>query len=71
MTTLLTPPETGTAFGAGVVSALGRSATVTLTIPMGRLLVVLLVATAAGVAAGLLPARRAARLDLLQAIGAD
>jgi putative ABC transport system permease protein len=61
----------GTAFGAGVVSALGRSATVTLTIPLGRLLVVLLVATAAGVAAGLLPARRAARLDLLQAIGAD
>ncbi|WP_182883013.1 hypothetical protein [Microbispora sp. H10949] len=42
----------GVAFAAGTVAALGRTSEATLTLPVGRLL----------------PARRAARLDVLAAI---
>lgn len=51
-------------------NALGGRAPVALVLPAGRLLLVVVVATVAGLLAGLLPARRAARLDLLAAIGA-
>jgi putative ABC transport system permease protein len=40
-------------------------------LPVGRLAIVLVVGGAAGVLAGLRPARRAARLDVLQAIAAE
>lgn len=60
----------GVAFGAGTVNALGRASEATLTIPADRLLLVVAVATVAGLLAGLLPARRAAGLDVLTAIAA-
>ncbi|GLW23398.1 ABC transporter substrate-binding protein [Microbispora amethystogenes] len=58
----------GVAFAAGTVAALGRTSEATLTLPVGRLLLVVAVAALAGLVAGLLPARRAARLDVLAAI---
>ncbi|WP_169953676.1 FtsX-like permease family protein [Microbispora sp. H11081] len=58
----------GVAFAAGTVTALGRTTEATLTLPVGPLLLVVGVAAAAGLLAGLLPARRAARLDVLTAI---
>jgi putative ABC transport system permease protein len=61
----------GLSFAAAVVAALGRSGPVELEIPLVRLLMVLVGATAGGLLAGLLPARRAARLDVLEAIGAE
>ncbi|MFC0029971.1 FtsX-like permease family protein [Micromonospora chaiyaphumensis] len=59
----------GVGFAAATVRALGRDAPTVLAVPAGRLLLVLAVALAAGLLAGLLPARRAARLDVLAAIG--
>ncbi|MFU8874647.1 FtsX-like permease family protein [Micromonospora sp. SL4-19] len=59
----------GVGFAAATVRALGRDAPTVLSVPAGRLLVVLAVALVAGLLAGLLPARRAARLDVLAAIG--
>jgi putative ABC transport system permease protein len=41
------------------------------TLPVGRLAIVLVVGGAAGVLAGLRPARRAARLDVLRAIATE
>ncbi|WP_327043498.1 ABC transporter permease [Microbispora sp. NBC_01189] len=58
----------GVAFAAGTVAALGRTSEATLTLPAGQLLLVVAVAALAGLVAGLLPARRAARLDVLAAI---
>ncbi|WP_259401676.1 FtsX-like permease family protein [Microbispora sp. H13382] len=58
----------GVAFAAGTVTALGRTTEATLTLPVGQLLLVVAVAAVAGLLAGLLPARRAARLDVLTAI---
>ncbi|HEX8489076.1 MAG TPA: FtsX-like permease family protein [Propionibacteriaceae bacterium] len=58
----------GLGFGAAVVSALGRDASAELVVPLGRLLLIAAVAVAAGLLAGLLPARRAGRLDVLSAI---
>lgn len=58
----------GLGFGAGVVAALGRNTSADLVVPIGRLLLIAAVATLAGLLAGLLPARRAGRLDVLAAI---
>ncbi|WP_248963822.1 FtsX-like permease family protein [Sphaerisporangium perillae] len=58
----------GIAFAAGTVAALGRTAELALVVPPGRLLLVVAVAALAGLLAGLLPARRAAKLDVLTAI---
>ncbi|WP_161628181.1 FtsX-like permease family protein [Microbispora catharanthi] len=58
----------GVAFAAGTVTALGRTTEATLTLPVGPLLLVVAVAAVAGLPAGLLPARHAARLDVLTAI---
>ncbi|MGI5161575.1 FtsX-like permease family protein [Microbispora sp. CA-102843] len=58
----------GVAFAAGTVTALGRTTEATLTLPVGPLLLVVAVAAVAGLLAGLLPARRAAGLDVLTAI---
>jgi putative ABC transport system permease protein len=58
----------GVCLGAAVVSALGSSFITTLAIPVGTIVVVLILAAVFGVAAAVWPARRAAKLDILQAI---
>jgi putative ABC transport system permease protein len=61
----------GLFFGWSVVKSLGDSGIHQLAIPVGQLVVVVIVAALAGVLAAILPARRAARLDVLAAIGTD
>ncbi|GIH72529.1 ABC transporter permease [Sphaerimonospora thailandensis] len=61
----------GIAFAAGTVAALGSAIEAPLVLPVGRLLIIVTVAALAGLLAGLLPARRAARLDVLTAIAAS
>ncbi|MDC7120850.1 ABC transporter permease [Cellulomonas fimi] len=58
----------GTGMGAVTVTALARTAPLAITLPAGQLAAVALVALGAGVVAGLAPARRAARMDVLEAI---
>ncbi len=58
----------GLLFGFGVVSALPASFASGLSIPSVQIVVLMLVAAGAGVAAAWLPARRAGRLDVLDAI---
>jgi putative ABC transport system permease protein len=61
----------GVGAAAATVTVLGRGAEVSLSIPAGQLLLVLVLATVSGVLAGLLPARRAARTDVLTAIATE
>lgn len=61
----------GIFFGWSVTKALSDQGFNQLRVPFGGLLVVLLLAAALGVIASLLPARRAARLDVLRAIAAE
>jgi putative ABC transport system permease protein len=58
----------GVGLGAAVVSALSSSFITTLAVPVPTIIVVLILATLFGVAAAVWPARRAAKLDILQAI---
>jgi putative ABC transport system permease protein len=58
----------GVALGSAVVSALSSSFVNTLAIPFGTIIVVLVLSALFGVVAAVLPARRAAKLDILQAI---
>ena len=58
----------GLLFGYGVVGALPATFVSTFSVPVPSILVMVLVAAIAGVVAALLPARRAARLDVLDAI---
>jgi putative ABC transport system permease protein len=58
----------GTFFGWAIVRALADHGFKTFTIPVMQLGVVTVIAVVAGVAASILPARRAARLDVLDAI---
>jgi len=58
----------GTFFGWAVVRALADQGIDTLTVPFTSLAVVTLVAATAGATAAVLPARRAARLDVLTAL---
>jgi putative ABC transport system permease protein len=58
----------GLGFGWALVTAMDSGGIDHLAIPGMRLVVIALVATVAGVAAAALPARRAARLDVLRAI---
>nr|BFE60329.1 ABC transporter permease [Dactylosporangium thailandense] len=58
----------GLGFGAGAVTALGSTTPLAVEVPFGRIALIVAVATVAGLVAGLLPARRAARLDVLDAI---
>ena len=60
----------GVGFAAATVAALGSNTPIAVVLPAGRLLLVVGVALAAGLLAGLLPARRAGRLDVLAAISA-
>ena len=61
----------GVLFGWALVAALASSGITTLRIPIGQLLVVAVLAGAAGVLAAVVPGRRAARLDVLRAITAE
>jgi putative ABC transport system permease protein len=58
----------GVGLGAAVVSALSSSFITQLAIPVSTIIVVLILATIFGVIAAVWPARRAAKLDVLQAI---
>jgi putative ABC transport system permease protein len=58
----------GTFFGWAMVRALSDQGIDQLAIPVASLIVVTLVAAAAGVGAAIMPARRAARLNVLKAI---
>ena len=61
----------GLFFGWSVVKSLDSAGIHQLAIPVGQLVVVVIVAALAGVLAAILPARRAARLDVLGAISTD
>jgi putative ABC transport system permease protein len=61
----------GLGLAAIAVSVLGRSAPVTFAVPLDWLVAVLLLALTTGVLAGILPARRAARLPVLEAVAAE
>ncbi|HEY6532078.1 MAG TPA: FtsX-like permease family protein, partial [Acidimicrobiales bacterium] len=61
----------GVGFGWAFVTAMHDIGITTLSIPVGQLGVVVVLAAAAGVVAALWPARRAARLDVLGAIVSD
>jgi putative ABC transport system permease protein len=58
----------GIGFGAMAVTALGGDTDVDVLVPAGRLAAVVGVVTLAGLVAGMLPARRAARLQVLDAV---
>jgi putative ABC transport system permease protein len=58
----------GVAFGWAFVQAMGDIGVNAFALPVGQLGVVAIIAAIAGVGAALLPARRAARLDVLEAI---
>ena len=53
------------------VTGLGRTTTIGIELPWTQLALVVGAATAAGLLAGLLPVRRTARLDVLNAIAAE
>jgi putative ABC transport system permease protein len=61
----------GVVFGVAVTMAMPESVIATTAIPVGTLAVVVAAAAVCGVAAGLLPARRAARLDILRAVASE
>ncbi|MFC7483408.1 ABC transporter permease [Luedemannella flava] len=58
----------GVALGVAIVMALDSSGFLSLTLPWGYLVAILFLAVVAGVVAAILPAVRAARLDVLRAI---
>jgi len=58
----------GTFFGWAMVRALSDQGITELSIPAGSLIMVTVIAAAAGVGAAIMPARRAARLNVLKAI---
>ena len=60
----------GLGLGTGLAATLTRSAQAAVAIPIGQLVIYILATGAAGVLAGIGPARRAARLDMLTAIAA-
>lgn len=59
----------GLAFGVVATSAMPPSLVGELAVPYKTLAIIVVVAALSGIGAGLLPARRAARLDVLRAIG--
>ena len=61
----------GLGLAASAVSVLGRSAPVAFSVPLSWLVAVLVLALTTGVVAGILPARRAARLPVLEAVAAE
>jgi putative ABC transport system permease protein len=61
----------GVALGAAIVHAASSSGISILSIPVSTVVVILIVAALIGVGAAVFPARRAARLDILQAIATE
>ncbi|MGK2950391.1 MAG: ABC transporter permease [Acidimicrobiales bacterium] len=61
----------GAAFGVVLAAAMPPSVVSTIGIPVGTLGIVVVAAAVCGVLAGLLPARRAARLDVLRAVASE
>ena len=61
----------GTVFGWAVVRALADEGLDTLTVPAASLAVVTVIAALAGALAAVMPARRAAELDVLEALAAE
>jgi putative ABC transport system permease protein len=61
----------GAAFGAGLVTALEDQGLTDLAFPVGSMIGFTVAAVVIGVLAAVLPARRAARLDVLSAVAAD
>jgi putative ABC transport system permease protein len=61
----------GIFFGWAMVHALRSQGVTALTIPAGQLVIYILIAGLFGVIAAVWPARRAARLDVLQAIATE
>jgi putative ABC transport system permease protein len=61
----------GVFFGWALVRALASEGVQTFALPVTSLVVVVLLGALAGVAASVLPARRAARIDVLRAVVAD
>jgi putative ABC transport system permease protein len=57
-------------FGRALVAALSDQG-VSFTLPVGQLVAFLVLAGLAGLASGVFPARRAANLDVLQAVNAE
>jgi putative ABC transport system permease protein len=61
----------GTFFGWAIVRSLADQGFDTLTVPVGSLVVVTVIAGIAGALAAVMPARRAAKLDVLEALMTD
>ncbi len=61
----------GTGFGTALVNALKDDGLTDLAVPWGTLLVFVLIAGVLGILASLVPAWRAARLDVLKAVGSE
>ena len=61
----------GLLFGVGMVQGMPDSFAPAVSIPVGSILTLVAVAAAAGVVAAWLPARRAGRLNILDAIAAQ
>jgi putative ABC transport system permease protein len=61
----------GVFFGWALVEALADEGLNTLSLPVTSLAIVVVLAALAGVAAAVLPARRAARLDVLRAVSSE
>ncbi len=60
----------GIGFGAAIVASL-RDQGISFSLPVTQLVIFVILAALAGVTAGILPARRAARLDVLRAISSE
>ncbi|HEX5533530.1 MAG TPA: FtsX-like permease family protein, partial [Actinomycetales bacterium] len=61
----------GLLLGAVTVAALRTTAPLAVTVPLGQVALIVAAATVAGLVAGLLPARRASRMDVLAAIATE
>jgi putative ABC transport system permease protein len=61
----------GTGLGGAAVTVLGLTSSMTVVIPIQQLLGVVLLAAVTGLLAGAVPARRAARLDILRATATE
>jgi putative ABC transport system permease protein len=61
----------GVFFGWALVTAMRDEGLTTFTVPVVSLAVVVILAALAGVVAAILPARRAARLDVLRAVATE
>jgi putative ABC transport system permease protein len=68
---LLVGTALGTGLAAATVEVLGGTSTVSVQLPLAQLAAVALLACATGLVAAVVPARRAARLDVLRAVAAD